>query len=162
MSKNQQPFNNQVKRLRFSPLLKNQQNSSTSHYLLVRADVGRKSGKGDPLEVPLLLDTGATYTSLPEMTLKNLGYDTENPIARYDKLVTGGGDRSGIPIVRVSYFYCVGKQMIDFPVLAYTLPKSPNQRYWRGVLGMDFLTHFRAVILLENAKTGRPDEIILR
>ncbi len=48
---NQQPFNNQVELLRFSPLLKNQPHSPTSHYLLVRADVGRKSGKGDPLEV---------------------------------------------------------------------------------------------------------------
>jgi hypothetical protein len=159
---NQQPFNNQVEHLRFSPLLKNQQHSPTSHYLLVRADVGRKSGKGDSLEVPLLVDTGATYTILPEITLKNLGYDTENPIARYDKLVTGGGDRLGIAIVQVSSFYCLGKQMIDFPVLAYSLPKSPNQRYWRGVLGMDFLTHFRAVILLENSQTGQADQIVLR
>ncbi len=112
--------------------------------------------------MPLLVDTGATYTILPEITLKNLGYDTENPIARYDKLVTGGGDRLGIPIVQVSSFYCLGKQMIDFPVLAYALPKSPNQRYWRGVLGMDFLTHFRAVILLENANTGQAEQIVLR
>ena len=115
-----------------------------------------------PMEVRLLVDTGASYTLIPEKVLNDLGYDTRNPIARYDKLVTGGGEKSGIPIVQVAYFYCLGKQIIDFPVLAYTLPKSPNQRYWRGVLGMDFLTHFEAVILLAKAGSKRKNEIRLR
>jgi hypothetical protein len=159
---NQEASNNQVKSLTLPPLLENQPLSPKSRYLIVRADVGSKFGQTTPVEVRLLVDTGASYTLLPVKVLNDLGYDTENPIARYDKLVTGGGQTSGIPIIQVASFYCLGKQMIDFPVLAYTLPKSPNQRYWRGVLGMDFLSHFRSAILLENERTGKPDHIRLR
>ena len=74
--KNQQPFNNQVQSLTLPPLLKNQPLSPKSRYLVVGADVGSKFGKTDPVEVRLLVDTGATYTTLPVQVLNDLGYDT--------------------------------------------------------------------------------------
>ena len=61
MSKNQQPFKNkEIEYLRISPLLSGQ---SSVHYLLVRTNVGRKSGGNDPAKVTLLVDTGASYTT---------------------------------------------------------------------------------------------------
>ena len=60
---NQQPFNNQVKSLTLPPLLENQPFSPKSHYLIVRTNVGSKSGQTTPVKVPLLVDTGASYTT---------------------------------------------------------------------------------------------------
>jgi aspartyl protease family protein len=111
------------------------------------------------VKVPLLVDTGASYTTLPVKVLNDLGYDTQNPDNWHPGIVTGRGHTSRIPIVQVSSFSCLGKQIIDWPILAYTLPQPT---YWRGVLGMDFLIHFRAVILLENSQTGQADRIVLR
>ena len=157
MSKNQQPFNNkEIERLRISPLLSGQ---SSVHYLLVRTNVGRKSGGDDPAKITLLVDTGASHTTLPENTLNRLGYDTKNPVKWHPGLITGKGQTERIPIIQISSFFCLKKEIVNFPVLAYTLPRPT---YWDGVLGMDFLTHFRAVILLENANTGQADRIVLR
>ncbi len=157
MSQNQQPFkNNEIKRYRINPLLTDQ---PSFYYLLVRANLGRKSPGNDPAKVILLVDTGASYTILPENTLNRLGYDTKNPLKWHPGLITGKGKTQRIPIIQISSFFCLNKEIIDFPVLAYTLPRPS---YWDGVLGIDFLTHFRAVILLENAKTGKPNEIRLR
>jgi aspartyl protease family protein len=157
MSNNEQSFkNNEIKRYSISPLLASQ---PSVHYLLVKTNVGSKFGQTDPVKVPLLVDTGASYTTLPVKVLNDLGYDTQNPDKWHPGIVTGRGHTSRIPIVQVSSFSCLGKQIIDWPILAYTLPQPT---YWRGVLGMDFLTHFRAVILLENYQTGQADRIVLR
>jgi aspartyl protease family protein len=157
MSNNQQSFNNnEIKRYSISPLLRSQ---PSIHYLLVKTNVSSKYGQTAPVNVTLLVDTGASYTTLPIQVLKDLGYDTQNPENWHPGIVTGKGKTQRIPIVQVSSFYCLKKQIIDFPVLAYTLPQPT---YWDGVLGMDVLTHFRAVILLENSKTGQADRIVLR
>jgi len=160
VSKNQEGFkNNEIEFLPIPPLLPGQ---PWIRYLLVKTNVGSKYGQTDPVKVRLLVDTGASYTLLPVKVLNDLGYDTQNPDNWHPGIVTGKGKTKRIPIVQVSSFSCLGKQIIDFPVLAYTLPKSPNQRYWRGVLGMDFLSHFEAVILLAKAGSERKNEIRLR
>jgi hypothetical protein len=157
VSKNQQPFKNkEIETFPIPPLFLGQ---PSVHYLLVRTNVGSKSGGDDPAKVTLLVDTGATHTILPVKVLNDLGYDTKNPFKWHPGLITGRGQTQKIPIVQISSFYCLGKQMIDFPVLAYTLPQ---QTYWDGVLGMDFLTHFEAVILLAKAASKRKNEIRLR
>ncbi|MCX5965182.1 MAG: hypothetical protein NT070_19265 [Cyanobacteria bacterium] len=48
-----------------------------------------------------------------------------------------------VPIVQVPWLNSLGQQVQDFPVLALQLPVSP---YINGILGMDFLMHFQAVI----------------
>lgn len=155
MSKNQEGFNNnEVEFFPIPPLLPGH---ASVHYLLVRSDVSSKSGQTAPVEVTLLVDTGASYTTLPVQILKGLGYDTQNPDKWHPGIVTGKGKTPAIPIVQDSSFSCLGKQMIDFPVLAYTLPK---QTAWDGILGMDFFSHFEAVILLAKAGSKRNNKII--
>ena len=157
MSQNQEGFNNnEVEFFPIPPLLPGH---SSVHYLLVRSDVSSKFGITAPVEVTLLVDTGASYTTLPVQVLKGLGYDTQNPDNWHPGIVTGKGNTQRIPIVQVSSFYCLKKQIIDFPVLAYNLPQPT---YWDGVLGMDFLIHFEAVILLAKAGSKRKNEIRFR
>lgn len=105
----------------------------------------------------LLVDTGASFTILPVQILKYSGYDLKHPI-REENIVTGKGIIKA-PVVQVSWFNCLGQTIKNFEVIAYNTP--PNLRV-DGVLGMDFLRYFRAVILLENSENGQRDEILLR
>ena len=103
------------------------------------------------------MDTGASFTILPVQILKDISYDIKHPI-REENIVTGKGPIKA-PVIEVAWFNCLGKTIKNFEVIAYNLP--PNLRV-NGVLGMDFLRFFRAVILLEKAGTDQGDEIILR
>jgi len=113
--------------------------------------------KGDYFFVKLLVDTGASFTMLPVQLLKYSGYDIKHPI-REENIVTGKGTIKA-PVVQVSWFNCLGQTIKNFEVIAYNIPANLRVD---GLLGMDFLRYFRAVILLENQRTGKPDEILLR
>jgi predicted aspartyl protease len=114
--------------------------------LAVQATIGSREG-GDFLRVRLLIDTGSSFTILPVEVLQNLGYDTGNPLRRQE-LVTGQG-RIYAPVINVSWFNCVGQFIEDFEIVAHNLP--PNIRI-DGLLGMDFLTRFGAVISVGDAE----------
>jgi aspartyl protease family protein len=106
--------------------------------------------------VQLLVDTGASFTMLPVELLKYSGYDIKHPI-REENIVTGKGTIKA-PVVQVSWFNCLGQTIKNFEVIAYNIPAN---LLLDGVLGMDFLRYFRAVILLEK-KPPQRDEILLR
>lgn len=114
--------------------------------LAVQATIGGREG-GDFLRVRLLIDTGSSFTVLPVEVLQNLGYDTRNPLRRQE-LVTGQG-RIYAPVINVSWFNCVGQFIEDFEIVAHNLP--PNIRI-NGLIGMDFLTRFGAVISVGDAE----------
>ena len=114
--------------------------------LAVQATVGSREG-GDFVRVRLLVDTGSSFTILPVQVLQNLGYDTRNPLRRQE-LVTGQG-RIYVPVINVSLFNCVGQLIENFDVVAHDIP--PNLRI-DGLLGMDFLTRFQAVISVGDAE----------
>ncbi|HAT13041.1 MAG TPA: peptidase A2A [Microcoleaceae bacterium UBA11344] len=114
--------------------------------LAVQATVGSREG-GDFVRVRLLVDTGSSFTILPVQVLQNLGYDTRNPLRRQE-LVTGQG-RIYAPVINVSWFNCVGQFIENFDVFAHDIP--PNLRI-DGLLGMDFLTRFQAVISVGDAE----------
>ncbi|MEG4106342.1 retropepsin-like aspartic protease [Microcoleus sp. S13_C5] len=114
--------------------------------LAVQATVGSREG-GDFVRVRLLVDTGSSFTILPVQVLQNLGYDTRNPLRRQE-LVTGQG-RIYVPVINVSWFNCVGQLIENFDVFAHDIP--PNLRI-DGLLGMDFLTRFQAVISVGDAE----------
>ena len=114
--------------------------------LAVQATVGSREG-GDFVRVRLLVDTGSSFTILPVQVLQNLGYDTRNPLRRQE-LVTGQG-RIYVPVINVSWFNCVGQLIENFDVCAHDIP--PNLRI-DGLLGMDFLTRFQAVISVGDAE----------
>ncbi|HBK98316.1 MAG TPA: peptidase A2A [Microcoleaceae bacterium UBA10368] len=114
--------------------------------LAVQATVGSREG-GDFVRVRLLVDTGSSFTILPVQVLQNMGYDTRNPLRRQE-LVTGQG-RIYAPVINLSWFNCVGKFIENFDVFAHDIP--PNLRI-DGLLGMDFLTRFQAVISVGDAE----------
>ncbi|HSF74504.1 MAG TPA: retropepsin-like aspartic protease [Microcoleus sp.] len=114
--------------------------------LAVQATVGSREG-GDFVRVRLLVDTGSSFTILPVQVLQNLGYDTRNPLRRQE-LVTGQG-RISVPVINVSWFNCVGQLIENFEIVAHDIP--PNIRL-DGLLGMDFLTRFQAVISVSDAE----------
>ena len=111
--------------------------------LLLRAAIGGTNGQTSVLR--LLLDTGASYTMLPVEVLEALGYDTHHPLRRARAITASGVIVA--PVVRVSWFHCLGQRLEDFPVTAYTLPPST---FVDGLLGMDFLLHCKAVIAIES------------
>lgn len=102
--------------------------------LLLRAAVGGINGQASVLR--LLLDTGSSYTMLPVEALEALGYDTHRPLRRV-RMITASGIIVA-PVVRVSWFHCLGQRVEDFPVAAHTLPPGT---FVDGLLGMDFLLH---------------------
>ncbi|WP_445248646.1 aspartyl protease family protein [Microcoleus sp. OTE_8_concoct_300] len=114
--------------------------------LAVQATVGSREG-GDFVRVRLLVDTGSSFTILPVQVLQNLGYDTRNPLRRQE-LVTGQG-RIYVPVINVSWFNCVGQLIESFEIVAHDIP--PNLRI-DGLIGMDFLTFFQAVISVSDAE----------
>lgn len=111
-----------------------------------QATIGSREG-GDFLRVRLLVDTGSSFTILPVQVLQNLGYNTGNPLRRQE-LVTGQGIIYA-PVINVSWFNCVGQLIEDFEIVAHDLP--PNIRI-NGLIGMDFLTRFQAVISVGDAE----------
>lgn len=114
--------------------------------LAVQATVGSRVG-GDFVRVRLLVDTGSSFTILPVQVLQTLGYDTRNPLRRQE-LVTGQG-RIYVPVINVSWFNCVGQLIESFEIVAHDIP--PNLRI-DGLIGMDFLTFFHAVISVSDAE----------
>jgi predicted aspartyl protease len=114
--------------------------------LAVQTTVGSKEG-GDFVRVRLLVDTGSSFTILPVQVLQNLGHDTGSPLRRQE-LVTGQG-KIYAPVINVSWFNCVGQLIESFEIVAHNIP--PNLRI-DGLLGMDFLTRFQAVISVADAE----------
>ena len=124
---------------------KTYQLSHRGNLFWVKARVGGKGVK--PLVVPLLVDTGSSYTIMPLHVLQRVGCDTENPLRR-EEIITGQG-KIYAPVVRIAWLNCVGQLVENFPVVGHTIPGGLRVS---GLLGMDFLTHCRAVISVGDAE----------
>ena len=119
--------------------------SRSGKLLLLKAAAGGIEGR--VAQVTLLVDTGSTYTILPVKVLEALGCDLENPL-RQRSLFAASGTISA-PVVAIPWFSCLGQRVNNFPVLADTIPSTT---LIDGVLGMDFMTSFQAVILVKEAQ----------
>jgi len=108
------------------------------HLLSLRAVV---SGKEGTRVVRLLVDTGSTYTILPNEVLSSIGLD---PFASKERvrIVTGSGYLV-VPQIKVQRFDCLGCKIEGFEVVGHTIPP---ESFVDGLLGMDFLTRVKAVI----------------
>ncbi len=106
---------------------------------IVKASIGRT--QAPPSILQLLVDTGATQTGLPMEFLEDIGcpIDATTP----QRTITTGNGIIQVPIVKIPWLNCLGQRVENFPVLALQLPVS---RYINGILGMDFLTRYQAVI----------------
>ena len=95
----------------------------------------------------LALDTGATRTTVNAGLLVAVGYDPAATLERTE--VTTGSGVEFAPLVSISRILALGRERIDFRVLAHTLPPSAGVD---GVLGLDFL---RGEILTIDFQNGR-------
>jgi aspartyl protease family protein len=89
----------------------------------------------------LVLDTGATATTIGAAVLEQAGYAAEPGGARV-RLTTAGGIEF-VPEVRVELVSALGVEMRDFPVLVHSLPPTAAMD---GVLGLDFLRQRRLTL----------------
>lgn len=94
-----------------------------------------------------MIDTGASFTVIRPGLLNSIGCTLSSPTAE-KSLVTGQGVISA-PLIEVPWFNCLGQLVKLFPVVAYSLPQIAKVD---GLLGMDFLTYFRAVIDVAGAE----------
>jgi predicted aspartyl protease len=70
----------------------------SGNLLFLRASVG--GSNGDSLRVRLLVDTGASYTTLPLRVLEDLGYDASTARSRIDIMTAGGMGRA--PVLQIA------------------------------------------------------------
>ena len=87
-------------------------------------------GPSSSLIFKLALDTGATDTMLNAQLLTKIGYDLET----YPKVaMTTGSGTIEAPELVVSRIEALGQTLIDFPILAHTLPPTATID---GLLGL--------------------------
>lgn len=105
---------------------------------MLKAFIEGPEGKAYPR---LLLDTGYAYTIVSQEILENIGCSPAIGKKR-QKIITGSGYEI-VPVVCLSIFHCLGKSIVDFEILAHTLPSGT---YVDGLLGMDFMNRFEVEI----------------
>lgn len=108
--------------------------------LWLRIAVGNQDGSSI-VKVRLLIDTGASFTTLPTRVLQLVGCELEQPL-RTQNITVASGIISA-PVVAVPWFNCLGQRIENFPVVAYTIPTNA---FVDGLLGIDFLRRYRAII----------------
>ncbi|NJN49785.1 MAG: transcriptional regulator [Alkalinema sp. RL_2_19] len=117
----------------------------SGNLLFLRASV---RGVGDSsLRIRLLLDTGASYTTIPLKMLEDLGYSANRASIQIPIMTAGGMNRA--PRLIVTSFDCLGEHFTDFGVIGLDLPFSPLMS---GLLGMDFLSRVGATIDIQKAE----------
>ncbi|MGY6529585.1 MAG: aspartyl protease family protein [Cyanobacterium sp.] len=104
--------------------------------------------KGDFQKVNLLIDTGASFTIISPMIIIDLDYNPTN-YRQTQRITTGKGTTAPIPMIDLNWFNCGGKIVNNFPILAYDIPSTLKVD---GVLGMDFLVKYGAIISLQEQK----------
>jgi predicted aspartyl protease len=110
--------------------------NSSQGPITVIAEVSGPTGR---LRLRLLLDTGATTSSIIPNALIAAGYD---PDASTDRVqVTMGGGTTTVPRVMLNRLTALGKHRIGLIVTSYPLPPGTGVH---GLLGLDF---FRGHVL---------------
>lgn len=89
------------------------------------------------MEVPFIVDTGASVTLIPAWAADMLGYRAQT-VAGWVWIQTAGGPRR-LPYATVSRLGVQGLGLSNLPVVFGDLP---GYEVGKGLLGMDFLRHF--------------------
>ncbi|MBI3195109.1 MAG: clan AA aspartic protease [Ignavibacteriae bacterium] len=87
--------------------------------------------------VTLILDTGASRTLVSRVRLELLGYSVAQSKSS-QRIITASGIVHA-QVIMLDNFYCLGKNIQHFEVVAYDLPPESHVE---GLLGMDFLSKF--------------------
>ena len=114
--------------------------------ILVGAEVSGPTGKAD---ATLVLDTGATSTSLNRNLLCSVGYDPD--AATESVRMTTGTTVELVPRLTVTRVSVHGRHAVGLRVLAHDLPAEAAVD---GLLGLDF---FRDLSLTTDFRAGQID-----
>lgn len=93
------------------------------------------------MQLPFVIDTGATMTLIPAWAAEMLGYRPQAS-SEWLRVQTAGGLRR-LPYAALSRIEVQGLGLSDLPVLVGDLPGHDASR---GLLGMDFLRHFSMAV----------------
>ena len=93
------------------------------------------------LQLPFIIDTGASMTLMPAWAAEQLGYRAQ-PTSEWLRVQTAGGSRR-LPYASLSRVEIQGLGLSNLPVLFGDLPGYDASR---GLLGMDFLRHFSMAV----------------
>lgn len=118
--------------------------SPRSGPILVGAEVSGPKGK---TEAKLILDTGATNTTLRVALLQALGYDLSEPIDQIH--LTAGFGSARVPRLMLNRLTALGRHAIGLRVVAHDLPPEAGVD---GLLGLDF---FRDLSITIDFRAGR-------
>ncbi len=108
-----------------------------SRQIPVKADLGGR------IEQNFVIDTGATMVTIPRSTAEKLGLPDENSSPRH-QVQTAGGIINAYEVVLPSV-QLGNSQVENVRALVLDLPNQPNI----GLLGMNYLSHFRMNINTE-------------
>lgn len=95
----------------------------------------------DRIQLPFIIDTGATMTLIPAWAAEMLGYRPQ-ATSEWIRVQTAGGPRR-LPYAALSRIEIQGFGLSNLPVLFGDLPGYDANR---GLLGMDFLRHFSMAV----------------
>jgi predicted aspartyl protease len=99
--------------------------------IIIQAEV---AGPVGTFKATMIMDTGATTTSLSLNVLRFVGYDPSTAV-RQVQVITGTGV-STVPLLMVNQLSALGQHAIGLTVLARNLPPGAVAD---GLLGLDFL-----------------------
>jgi len=116
--------------------------------IIVRAKI--KSGN-ELRYLKFILDTGASITVIDEEAVRRLGFDLKK-LSTGDRIMTAGGSVMS-KILELPEFSLFGKDVVDFEVKVLDLP-SQITYFADGLIGMDFLLHFKSIKFNFDEKTA--------
>ena len=94
------------------------------------------------LVIPVVRDTGASFTVVATDILVHLGYDPANPLFTRQRIVTGSGIEYA-PRMKLRSVTAIGQKVANLEVLGHDLPAESGIS---GLLGLNFLRHFRLTV----------------
>ncbi len=118
--------------------------NSRTGLILVEAEISGPTGKAG---ATLVLDTGATSTSLNVSVLRSIGYDPDAAAERV-QMATGTAVIMA-PRLMINRLSTLGRHAIGLRVLAHSLPAEAAVD---GLLGLDF---FRDLALTIDFRAGQ-------
>ena len=92
--------------------------------------------------IPVVLDTGASFTIVATDVLVQLGYDPANPLLDRQRIVTGSGIEYA-PCISARSATAIGQKVANLELLCHDLPAESGVD---GLLGLNFLRHFKLTI----------------
>lgn len=98
------------------------------------------------LLIPVVLDTGASMTIIATDIMGRLGYDPANPALHRQRIVTGSGIEYA-PCTSVRSATAIGQKLANLDILCHDLPPESGVD---GLLGLNFLKHFKLTIRFRN------------